>query len=295
MRLIRLFLVFYIFLYFFLSCSKLVEPEFKNLEESLNIEADFNLIDGILIRVEKAIPINTKSILFENILVNDAKVYLKDSSTNTTWLIPYSDLLKKYYQPSIKPSENHIYKIEVILNNKIYNSLSIKNPITPSIEVIDKSIVKSMLDGFNGFKFNYIVKLNSSSTNQYFSTGAFNQPQHFERSFDFSEYIQQNDLCGYNNSILPNICFYNKTLNLNINGFILNNAGYDPDLLFKGKHYIYFSSVSPRYYNYLIASAEPNPIERFFTNPSIIPSDFPGAFGTFLIRNMVIIDSIEIK
>lgn len=295
---IRLAFVFSI-LGFLAGCDKQIHPDFGPLDDKLSIVADFNVIDGLIVSIERAVPLTTESFLYKNLVVNDAKLYLIDSTTNTSWLILFNDMLTKYYHPTLVPIEHHTYRIEIEWKGKKWTSVPTSTPRLPDIHLKNKIISRTSKFGFNGFELGYTISLDSSPPNLYYSAGTFLKSMHFDgRPMEFIEYIQKADLCGYKFNILPKVCLNGNTSDIELEGSILNNTGTDSisrDRLFKGKHFIYFTTISPRYYSYVLAIAEPEPFERFFLNPTITPTDFPGAFGTFLIRNMVIIDSLQIQ
>jgi hypothetical protein len=292
------YLSFIIPFFFILSCDKQINPKLESSDVKLYIQADFNFINGITVYVLRALPSTTKSFLNKDINIVDARVYLKDSISGISWLLTYDTTYNFYQNFELKPLLNNSYQIVVDFKGQLLSSLVTYTPSIPVFRVNKKS--KEPVVNFTpGFKLNYSVSATLPSKDQFYSLGRFLKSQNFDNhDFAFIEYLQREELCGYQNNVLPGICLNGFEINLELQGYIWKREyrlGVSSDLLYKGKHYIYISSISPRYYHYLQATREPDPFERYFYNPSVTPTDFPGAFGTFLIRNMAIIDSITIQ
>lgn len=286
----------FIILIFCLACDKELQPKYLELKDKLSIRAEFNKLSGITVSVEKAVPLTVKSFLYDTLIIKDARVLLVDSVSAVTWHLVFDEKLSLYQNPILKPVENHAYFIEINWKSHQLKSKVIVTPKLPKISVL-KSQVTETQQNYGGYEFTYSLSLDSIKSNQYFQPGAFFKEKYFDgRPFAFEEYIQREDQCGYKNGIiLPSFCLGEKVENVTLHGYIFRDRGNDMSKLYKGKHYIYFASISLGFYNLYVATAEPEPFERFFLNPAITPSDFPNALGTFNIRNMEIIDSILIK
>ena len=281
----------------FSNCDKEIVPRFHKIEEKLNVTANFNFINGITIKIDKALPSTTTAILNEEIRVNDARVFLIDSTSNTSWLIPFDTTISLYIKPDLKPITQTKYKISIDWHDRIYNSIYIATPGIPSFQIKNREISKASFYGNSGYQMKYTILLDSSSISHIYSSGAVLKTERFDRKFEFVDYIQKEDLCGYQFGLLPGRCLGDKNSDLSIVGYIMNDAVVNgsKDLVFKGRHYIYVSSVSPNFYSYRLAIKEPEPFEKYFLTPAPYPSDFQDAFGTFLISNMILIDSINIQ
>lgn len=288
-------LVILILILFCFGCDKELQPKFLELKEKLSIRAEFNKISGITVSVEKAVPLTVKSFLYDTLIIKDARVVLVDSVSAATWHLSFDEHLSLYQNPFLKPIDNSAYFIEIIWNSHHIKSKVIATPKLPSINVNKRQVDEAQMY-FGGYEFTYSISIDSIRSNQYFQSGAFFKEKYINRPFAFEEYIQREDQCGYKNGIiLPSLCLGEKVENVTLHGYIFRDERNDMARFYKGMHYIYIASISPGFYNLYVATAEPEPFERFFLNPAITPSDFPNALGTFNIRNMEIIDSILIK
>jgi hypothetical protein len=285
----------------FLNCTREIEPALGTLEDKLWIQAYFDSYYGFRVSIDKAIPLSRDTVLYNEIMVADAGVYLLDLSTGMRRQAPYGSADKLYRIPGLAPDSGKSYQVIVEWNSEKFQSVPITVPFKPELTLQDKARkpFENLFGSGPGIELNYTLQIHSPiEKNQFYSVGAFFSPFLFERNASFSQFVQQESSCGYQPRIFPSVCMESSKGEIKPSLFIFQRAIMDtinlPANLYRGWHHIFFYSISPGFYAYTLSLKEPEPFERYFLNPTIEPTDFPGAFGQFVIRNLVSIDSIYI-
>jgi hypothetical protein len=276
----------------FIKCNKPYAPVFENTDEKLSILANFDNFNGLSILVSKAGAV-TKPVLFKDLLIRDARVYLVDSVLNKSWIIPFDPNEEIYRDSSLIPMPDHDYKIKVSWGKYSIESRATLMPSIPEITILDKSIIYNSDTFYGGYNFDYSLQINDKDLDRnYISSGIGHRIGEPSRPSGFPDYVENSVICGYDGVILPDICFNGKSIKIKMNGSIVKNVSSKD---YKGKYYIFINSISPSFYAYRLSLKEPDPLERYFVHPSITASDYPDAFGYFAILNINVIDSIIVK
>jgi hypothetical protein len=95
---------YYIFLFTgFINCTREVEPDLGILEEKLWIYAELDSFYGFTASIDRAIPLTSDKILFDEIKVTNASVFLSENLSGIRWQAPFDTKDGKFKFLTAKP------------------------------------------------------------------------------------------------------------------------------------------------------------------------------------------------